>query len=135
VPLKGARLSSGARNFGPLDGSLRLRQNQCQGGHLLDSKVFGTFPGWGACTRAPQAMSRTNVGVFPDGESNRAGLPRPGVCKVLSSFDAVLPHHFWGTHCHEDLESQTAEWRRTESLKQLAIGNYSPRNGLAYSRS
>jgi hypothetical protein len=31
-------------NFGPLDGSLKLRQNQRQGGHLPNSKMLERSP-------------------------------------------------------------------------------------------
>lgn len=89
MPLKEACLSSGAGNFGPLDGSLRLRQNQRQGGHLLDSKVFGTFPGWDACTRALQVVSRMNVGVFPDGELNRSGAASDCLCQAFAKYSVL----------------------------------------------
>jgi hypothetical protein len=90
VPLKGACSSSGAENFDPVDVSLRFRQNRRQGGHLLDSKVFGTFPGWDACNRALQVVSRMNAGVFPDGKLNRSGAASDCLYQVFAKY-SVLP--------------------------------------------
>lgn len=57
---------------------------------MLDSKVFGTFPGWDACTQALQVVSRMNVGVFPDGELNRSGAASDCLYQVFAEY-SVLP--------------------------------------------
>jgi hypothetical protein len=44
VPLKGLACLHVLENFGPLDGSLKLRQNQRQGGHLPNSKMLERSP-------------------------------------------------------------------------------------------